>query len=102
MAQETIDVIRQAEAEAEAAEKDALRQAEAIVAEAEARGGQLKAEMVRAAREAAARAEEDAKAQGEQMMQAAGTEELKELEALRSTVAGKQQMAVKIILSELL
>lgn len=102
MAQETIDVIRQAEEAAEAAEKDAVKQAEAIVAEAKARGGQLRAEMASAAREAAARAEEDAKAQGEQMMQAAGTEELKELEVLRSLVAEKQEKAVRVILSELL
>ena len=58
--------------------------------------------MTSAAREAAVRAEEDAKAQGEQMMHAAGAEEVKELEALRSAVAEKQQQAVKVILSELL
>lgn len=102
MAQETIDAIRQAEAAAEAAEKDAVKQAEEILAEAKAQGLQMKADMTRSAREAAARAEEDAKAQGEQMMQAAGTEEVKELENLRSAVAEKQQQAVKVILSELL
>ena len=80
MAQETIDAIRQAEAAAEATEKNAVKQAEAIVAEAKAQGVQLKADMTSAAREAAARAEEDAKAQGEQMMQAAQAEEVKELE----------------------
>ena len=37
LAQETIDAIRQAEAAAESAEKDAVKQAEAIVAEAKAR-----------------------------------------------------------------
>ena len=87
---------------AEAAEKDAVKQAEAIVAEAKAQGVQLKADMTSAAREAAARAEEDAKAQGEQMMQAAQAEEVKELENLRSAVAAKQDQAVKVILSELL
>ena len=102
LAQETIDAIRQAEAAAEAAEKDAVKQAEAIVAEAKAQGVQLKADMTSAAREAAVRAEEDAKAQGEQMMQAAGAEEVKELENLRSAVAAKQEQAVKVILSELL
>lgn len=102
MAQEIIDVIRRAEAAAQAAEKDAVIRAEAIVAEAKAQGGQIRADMVSAAREAAARAGEDAKAQGEQMMQAAGTEEVKELEALGNAVAEKQQRAVKVILSELL
>ena len=36
MAQETIDAIRQAETAAEAAEKEAVKEAEAIVAEAKA------------------------------------------------------------------
>ena len=36
------------------------------------------------------------------MMHAAGAEEVKELKALRSAVAEKQQQAVKVILSELL
>lgn len=102
MAKETIDVIRQAEAAAEIVEKDAAKQAEAIVAEAKARGGQLRADLVKAAREAAARAEEEAKAQGGQMMQAAGAEEAKELEALENAVAEKQQKAVEVILAELL
>ena len=102
MAQETIDAIRQAETAAEAAEKEAVKEAEAIVAEAKAQAAQMKAEMTKSAREAAVRAEEDAKAQGEQMMQAAGAEEVKELENLRSAVAAKQEQAVKVILSELL
>ena len=95
LAQETIDAIRQAEAAAEAAEKDAVKQAEAIVA-------QMKAEMTKSAREGAMGAEEDAKAQSEQMMQAAGAEEGKDLEALQKAVAEKQQKAVEVILSELL
>ena len=102
MAQETIDAIRQAEGTAESAEKDAMKQAEAIVAEAKAQGGRLKADMTNAAREAAARAEEEAKAQGEHLMQAADAEEVKDLEALQGVVTAKQQQAVKVILSELL
>ena len=41
-------------------------------------------------------------AQSEQMMQAAGAEEGKDLEALQKAVAEKQQKAVEVILSELL
>ena len=90
MAQETIDAIRQAETAAEAAEKEAVKEAE------------MKAEMTKSAREGAMGAEEDAKAQSEQMMQAAGAEEGKDLEALQKAVAEKQQKAVEVILSELL
>ena len=100
MAQETIDAIRQAETAAEAAEKEAVKEAEAIVAKAQA--AQMKAEMTKSAREGAMGAEEDAKAQSEQMMQAAGAEEGKDLEALQKAVAEKQQKAVEVILSELL
>ena len=45
LAQETIDAIRQAETAAEAAEKEAVKEAEAIVAEAKAQAAQMKAEM---------------------------------------------------------
>lgn len=102
MAQETIDAIRQAETAAEAAEKEAVKEAEAIVAEAKVQAAQMKAEMTKSAREGAVGAEEDAKAQSEQMMQAAGAEVGKDLEALQKAVAEKQQKAVEVILSELL
>ncbi|MCC8027015.1 MAG: hypothetical protein LIP16_17165 [Clostridium sp.] len=102
MAQETIDAIRKAEAAAEAEEKDAAKAAEEIVAQARIQAAELKADMTRRAREAAAGREEDAKTQGEAMIQAARTEEVSELENLRSQVAGKQEQAVKLILSELL
>ncbi|ANU46644.1 hypothetical protein ADH76_24245 [Enterocloster clostridioformis] len=102
LAQETIDAIRQAETAAEAAEKEAVKEAEAIVAEAKAQAAQMKAAMTKSARESAVGAEEDAKAQSEQMMQAAGAEEGKDLEALQKAVAEKQQKAVEVILSELL
>ena len=72
MAQETIDAIRKAEQAAEMREAEAAKQAEQIVA------------------------------QSEQMMQAAGAEEGKDLEALQKAVAEKQQKAVEVILSELL
>ena len=78
------------------------KEAEAIVAEAKAQAAQMKAEMTKSAREGAMGAEEDAKAQSEQMMQAAGAEEGKDLEALQKAVAEKQQKAVEVILSELL
>ena len=102
MAQETIDAIRQAETAAEAAEKEAVKEAEAIVAEAKAQAAQMKAEMTKSAREGAMGAEEDAKAQSERMMQAAGAEEGKDFLALQKAVAEKQQKAVEVILSELL
>ena len=102
MAQETIDAIRQAEAAAEAAEREAVKEAEAIVAKAKAQALQIKTEMTKSARDNAARAEEDARVQGEQMLAAAGAEEGKELEALRQAVAEKQHKAVDVILSELL
>lgn len=102
MAQETIDAIRKAEAAAEAAEKDASKEAEEIVVQARAQAAELKADMTRTAREAAARREEEARLKGEAMMQTALTEEVSELEALRSQVAGKQEQAVKQILAELL
>ena len=44
----------------------------------------------------------DAIRQAEAAAESAETEEVKELEALRSAVAEKQQQAVKVILSELL
>jgi V/A-type H+-transporting ATPase subunit G/H len=72
------------------------------VAEAKAQAAQMKAAMTKSARESAVGAEEDAKAQSEQMMQAAGAEEGKDLEALQKAVAEKQQKAVEVILSELL
>ena len=84
MAQETIEAIRQAEASAEAAEKEAANEAEAIVAEAKAN------------------AEEEARAQGEQMLAEAGAEESRALQALQDAVAQKQQKAVEVILTELL
>ena len=51
LAQETIDAIRQAETAAEAAEKEAVKEAEAIVAEAKAQAAQMKAAMTKSARE---------------------------------------------------
>ena len=96
MAQETIDAIRQAETAAEAAEKEAVKEAEAIVAEAKAQAAQMKAEMTKSAREGAMGAEEDAKAQSEQMMQAAGAEEGKDLEALQKAVAEKHKRQLKL------
>ena len=96
MAQETIDAIRQAETAAEAAEKEAVKEAEAIVAEAKAQAAQMKAEMTKSARESAVGAEEDAKAQSEQMMQAAGAEEGKDLEALQKAVVRNNKRQLKL------
>lgn len=102
LAQETIDAIRKAEAAAEAAEKDAVKEAEEIVVRARAQAAELIADMTRKARELAAVREADARTQGEAMMQTAQTEEVSELEALRSQVASKREQAVKQILAELL
>lgn len=102
MAQETINAIRKAEAAAEAAEKEAVKVAEEIVVQARDQAAELKVDMTRTAREAAAEREKEARLKGEAMMQAAGTAEVSELEALRSQVAGKQEQAVKQILSLLL
>ena len=55
---------------------------------------------IRQAETAAEAAEKEAVS--ERMMQAAGAEEGKDLEALQKAVAEKQQKAVEVILSELL
>ena len=101
MAQETIDAIRQAETAAEAAEKEAVKEAEAIVAEAKAQAAQMKAEMTKSAREAQWGR---GGCQGSERADDAGSrrEEGKDLEALQKAVAEKQQKAVEVILSELL
>lgn len=72
------------------------------MAEAKAKAAQLKAEMTRSAREKAANAEEEARAQGEQMLTEAGAEESRALQVLQDAVAQKQQKAVEVILTELL
>lgn len=102
MAQKTIDAIRKAEGAAEAAQKSAVKEAEEILVQARAQATELKGDMTRKAREAAARREEEARTQGEAMMQTAGAKEQSELEALRSQAAGRQEQAVKQILSDLL
>ena len=63
---------------------------------------QLKADMTKAAKERLAEAEEQAKTQAEEMMQAAAGEGERERAALRDAVAAKQQQAVDLIMSELL
>lgn len=101
MVEETIQVIRETEAKAEAIVKDAEVQCRKILEEASAKAEDLKAEQIKEIREKADAIMNDAKEQGAQAQQTSMTEVENEIQALKETAASRKDEAVSLVISQL-
>ncbi len=101
MALDTIDKVREAELAADQAEKDASVEADRIVAKAEDDAIALKSSLSRESREKAEKAVSEAQTKGDALLADAKLEAEKSIAQLRSSVAAKEDDAVKVILEDL-
>ncbi len=101
MAMDTIEKIREAERASENAEKDAVVEADRIVAEAEDQASGLKVDLTKEAKAKAEALISEAKAKSEDILSKARAEAEDETKALRSEVGAKKDAAVKLILDDL-
>lgn len=101
MVEETIQVIRETEAKAEAIVKDAEVQCRKILEDASAQAEDLKAEQIRQIREKADAIMNDAKEQGAQTQKTSVSDVEREISALKETAASRQGEAVSLVISQL-
>ena len=101
MAMDTIERIREAELAAESAEKDAVVEADRIVAEAEDKAAGLKVNLTKEAKAKADSLLQDARAKSESILSDAKAEAESEAKALRNDVGAKKDTAIKLILEDL-
>lgn len=102
MAQETIEIIRQAELDAEKREKDATAEAERIVAKAHEDAKELIESLTRMARDQSALDLNEIDAQSESEISQTLHQAEQEVVGLREAVQKKEVQAVQMILSELI
>ena len=101
MAMDTIEKIREAELASDNAEKDAIVEADRIVAEAEDAAATLKVNLTKDAKAKAEALLQDAKSKSDTILAGAKAEAVDEAKALRSDVANKKEEAIKLILDDL-
>ena len=98
---DTIEKIREAEKASDSAEKDAVIEADRIVAEAEDKAATLKVNLTKEAKEKAEALLNDAKAKSDSILSEAKAESENEAKALRSDIGAKKDEAIKLILDDL-
>ena len=101
MAMDTIEKIREAELASDNAEKNAVVEADRIVAEAEDAAASLKVDLTKEARAKADALLQEAKTKSDSILSEARTEADSEAKALRSDVAARKDEAIKLILDDL-
>ena len=101
MAMDTIKKIREAELASDNAEKDAVVEADRIVAEAEDAAATLKVNLTKEAKAKADALLQEAGAKSEDILAAAEKEAESEAKALRDSISAKKEAAVKLILDDL-
>ena len=102
MASDTIDKVREAERNAEEAEKTAVAEADRIVAKAGDDAVKIKTDLTCKAKEKADAMFKEASSRGDSLMADATLEADKDVEALRSSVSAKEGDAIKFILNDLI
>lgn len=101
MIEETIQVIRETEAKAEALVKDAEVQCKKILEEASKEAESLKADKIHEIRLKADTMMADAKEQGAQSQKAALSEVENDIKSLKEAAASKEDEAVSLVMSQL-
>ena len=101
MVEETIQVIRETEAKAEAVVKDADAQCRKILDDASKKADTLKAGQMEEIRKRAASMMEAAKEQGAQSQKDAMSAVEKEISALKQLASEKEETAVSLVVSQL-
>ncbi|MBU3875921.1 ATPase [Faecalicatena sp. AGMB00832] len=101
MVEETIQVIRETEAKAEAIVKDAEVQCKKILEDASVKAGDLKAEQIGQAREKADAIMDNAKEQGAQAQKTSMSDVEHEIQTLKETAASRVDEAVGLVISQL-
>lgn len=101
MVEETIQVIRETEAKAEAIVEDAEVQCKRILEEASRQAEDLKAGQILEVRKKADAIMENAKEQGAQAQKNAMTDVENEIRALKETAASREDEAVSLVISQL-
>jgi len=101
LAMDSIEKIREAELASDNAEKQAVVEADRIVAEAEDKAASLKVSLTKDAKARAEALIADAKAKSDSVLSAAEAEAAEEAAGLRKGVEAKKESAVKLILDDL-
>ena len=101
MAMDTIEKIREAELASDAAEKNAVVEADRILAEAEDAAAALKSDLTREAKAKAEGMLKEASDKSDAILGKAEEDARSGASALRSAVEAKKQDAVKLILDDL-
>lgn len=101
MVEETIQVIRETEAKAEAIVKDAEVQCREILEEASKKAEGLKADRIQEMRKKADAMMEEAKEKGVQSQKAAMSDVENEMRILKEFAASKEGEAVNLVMSQL-
>lgn len=101
MVEETIQLIRETEAKAEAVVKDADAQCRKILDDASTEADTLKAGQMEEIRKRAAAMMEAAKEQGAQSQKDAMSAVEKEISALKQLASEKEETAVSLVISQL-
>ena len=98
---DTIEKIREAELASDTAEKNAVVEADRIVAEAEDAAAALKVNLTKEAKAKAEALLQDARAKSDSILSDARAEAESEAKALRSETEGKKDKAIRLILDDL-
>ncbi len=101
MALDTIDKVLEAEKQADSAEKDAVVEADRIVAKAEDDAIGLKEDLSKQARAEADEAINGARKKADELIKQAEAEAEKTVSELRADTASKEEKAIKLIIDEL-
>ena len=98
---DTIERIREAELASDNAEKNAVVEADRIVAEAEDAAAALKVNLTKEAKAKADALLQEAGTKSEDILSAAEKEAENEAKALRDSIPAKKETAIKLILDDL-
>lgn len=101
MAMDTIEKIREAELASDSAEKEAVVEADRIVAEAEDAASSLKVNLTKEAKAKADALLQEAKAKSDSILADAASSAEAEAKALRSDVGARKDEAIRLILDDL-
>ena len=102
LALDTIDKVLKAEQDADSAEKNAVVEADRIVAKAEDDAIGLKSDLSKKSRQEADDAVKSAQDKADALLQGAKEEAEKSVEKLRADTASKEEEAIKLILNDLI
>ncbi len=101
MTMDSIEKIREAELASDSAEKEAVVEADRIVAEAEDAAASLKVNLTKEAHAKADALVQEAEAKSDSILKDAASSAEAEAKALRSEVGAKKDAAIKLILDDL-